>query len=99
MPLNKEVANGDNIGVRLIVVPAAAKSLAELPARDRAALLRKLADFAAAPAASHPWARPLVGHPGAVRVRQGDWRAVCRIDAAAAEVIVDAVAHRREVYR
>jgi mRNA-degrading endonuclease RelE of RelBE toxin-antitoxin system len=38
-----------------------------------------------------------VGEPGVFRVRQGDWRAVFSLEEG--DVIVDRVAHRREVYR
>jgi mRNA-degrading endonuclease RelE of RelBE toxin-antitoxin system len=39
----------------------------------------------------------LVGLPGLFRVRQGDWRAVYAVEDG--DVVVDRVAHRREVYR
>jgi mRNA-degrading endonuclease RelE of RelBE toxin-antitoxin system len=39
----------------------------------------------------------MVGRPGVWRVRRGDWRAVYRVERG--DVVVDRVAHRREVYR
>lgn len=92
---------GDNTGTELIVTSGAAKALTAkaMPRRDATALQRKLQQFAAAPFAPHPWAKPLQGRPDVVRVRQGDWRAVCRIDEDTGEVVVDAIGHRREVYR
>jgi mRNA-degrading endonuclease RelE of RelBE toxin-antitoxin system len=85
--------------VRLIVSPVAAKDLAALPGRDRRALFAKVEAFAAAPFATYPAARPLRGHENRIRVRQGNWRAVCRIDRAADTVILERVEHRREIYR
>jgi len=40
---------------------------------------------------------PLSGATGAYRLRQGQWRAVFSIEDG--DVILDRVAHRREVYR
>lgn len=84
--------------MRLIVPPAAVKELSEMPQRDREALMAKLAGFAASPFERHPWAQPLRGARDVVRIRQGDWRAVCRIDRSDETVVIDAVAHRKEVY-
>jgi mRNA-degrading endonuclease RelE of RelBE toxin-antitoxin system len=53
--------------------------------------------IAAAPDVQHPGVVALVGLQGGFRVRQGDWRAVFSIEDG--DVIVDRVAHRREVYR
>ncbi len=79
--------------------PAALKALAALSRRDAAALLAKLEAFAADPFGPQPAAVRLKGRADVVRLRQGDWRAVCRIDRSAALVLVEMVAHRREVYR
>jgi mRNA-degrading endonuclease RelE of RelBE toxin-antitoxin system len=88
-------ANEDNAGIKLIVSAAAGKTLARISGRDREALL----DKAAAPYAAHPTATPLRGHHDLVRLRQGDGRGICRADRAADTVILETVAHRREVYR
>ncbi len=85
--------------MELIVPPAIAKEMVAMPRRDRNALIGKVAIFAASPFRQHPWAQPLKGRNDVVRIRQGDWRAVCRIDREEQTVIVDAVAHRREIYR
>jgi mRNA-degrading endonuclease RelE of RelBE toxin-antitoxin system len=85
--------------MRLIFSRAAVKELGGLPARDRAALLQKLRSFAAEPFGDHPWALPMRGHRDAVRIRQGDWRAVCRIDREGDVITVEFVANRREAYR
>jgi mRNA interferase RelE/StbE len=85
--------------MRAIVQPAAVRSLGNLPNKDRAALLQKIERFAADPFSPNPSAKPLRGHPQVVRIRQGDWRAVCRIDRANDVVIVEAIGNRREIYR
>lgn len=85
--------------MRAIVQPAAIKALAALPKRDQVALLRKVEVFAANPFAPNSSAKPLQGQPQVVRLRQGDWRAVCRIDRANDVVIVEAIGNRREIYR
>ena len=89
----------DDVRVRLIVSTGAAKGLATLPARDRQALFVRVEALAADPFAVHPAAQPLRGHEHRVRVRHGDWRAVCRIDRATETVILERVEHRRDIYR
>ena len=84
---------------RLIVTRAASKALAGMPRREREALLDKAEAFAAAPFAAHPAAMPLRGQPDVIRLRQGDWRGICRVDRAADAIVIEAVAHRREAYR
>jgi mRNA interferase RelE/StbE len=69
-----------------------------LPKHDRLAMMRVTA-FAVDPFAPHSEARSLAGQPVRVRIRHGDWRAVCLIDRAARVVTLERVAHRREVYR
>lgn len=60
-------------------------------------MLGKLKDVAADPFGRHPGAAAMTG--GGHRLRHGEWRAVYRIDRDGDAVIVDAVKHRREVYR
>ena len=79
--------------------PAAAKELDLVPASDRAALIEKAKAFAADPFGPHPWARPLRGAGDLVGLRQGDWRAICRVSREHDTVTLDRVAHRREAYR
>jgi mRNA-degrading endonuclease RelE of RelBE toxin-antitoxin system len=93
------IAGGDDGDIRLIVTRAASKALAEMPRREREALLDKAEAFAAAPFAAHPTATPLRGQPDVIRLRQSDWRGICRVDRAADTIVLEMVAHRREAYR
>jgi len=81
----------------LLVPPRALKQLAAMPRAEARRLLHRLEKIADAPEKLHPNVTPLVGEPGVFRVRQGNWRAVFSIEEG--DVIVDRVAHRREVYR
>jgi mRNA-degrading endonuclease RelE of RelBE toxin-antitoxin system len=70
-----------------------------LPARDKRLLFGRAEPFATEPFANHPAARPLRGHEDRVRIRHGDWRAVCRIDRATGTVTLERIEPRSEVYR
>ncbi|HWB50803.1 MAG TPA: type II toxin-antitoxin system RelE/ParE family toxin [Stellaceae bacterium] len=85
--------------MRLMLAKVAVKEFAGIPSRDRAALLQKLRVFADDPYGDHPWALPMRGRANAIRIRQGDWRAVCRIDRERDDITVEFVANRREAYR
>ena len=61
-------------------------------------MLEKIEALAAAPGARRSWATRLVGVP-AVRVRQGDYRAICEVDEDSGRLTVLDVGHRREIYR
>ena len=74
----------------------ALKGLRAMPRKDAKALIAKIAAVAADPKAPHLALKPLTGRPG-YRLRQGDWRAVLLLDGN--NLVVEAVAHRREVYR
>jgi mRNA-degrading endonuclease RelE of RelBE toxin-antitoxin system len=93
------IASGDHGDIKLIVTRAASRALAGMPRREREALLDKAEAFAVAPFAPHPAATPLRGHPDVIRLRQGDWRGICRVDRTADTIVLEAVAHRREAYR
>jgi mRNA-degrading endonuclease RelE of RelBE toxin-antitoxin system len=93
------IAIGDDGDIKLIVTRAASKALAWMPRREREALLDKAEAFAAAPFAVHPAASPLRGQPDIIRLRQGDWRGICRVDRTADTIVLETVAHRREAYR
>ncbi len=81
----------------LIIPPPVMKQLAGLPRADAGRLLERLQRIAAAPDERQPNVVPLSGEPGSYRLRQGPWRAVFSIEDG--DVILDRVAHRREVYR
>jgi mRNA-degrading endonuclease RelE of RelBE toxin-antitoxin system len=81
----------------LIIPPPVIKQLAGLPRADAGRLLERLQLIAAAPDQRHPNVALLTGEAGTYRLRQGQWRAVFSIEDG--DVIVDRVAHRREVYR
>jgi mRNA interferase RelE/StbE len=84
--------------MRLIFSPGAAKALTRLSRREAMSLLAKLQDVAKDPTGAYPWARRLTDQPG-FRIRQGDWRALYRLDHDGGEMIVDVIAKRDEVYR
>jgi mRNA interferase RelE/StbE len=84
--------------MELIFSPAAAKALTKIPRKEGADLLAKLQQVAAEPMGQYPWAKRLTDQPG-FRVRQGDWRAVYRLDHEGGEMVVDKIAKRDEVYR
>jgi mRNA interferase RelE/StbE len=80
-----------------LLIPARIeKEIETMPEADGLRLMNRLTMIASAPHRRHPNVLPLVGKPGLYRVRQGNWRAVFRIEAA--DLIVMRVAHRREVY-
>jgi mRNA interferase RelE/StbE len=81
----------------LLIPPVVVRQFAQMPRADARRLKDRLDAIAAAPGDKHPNVMPLVGMPGSFRVRQGDWRAVFSMEDG--DVIVDRVAHRREVYR
>jgi mRNA-degrading endonuclease RelE of RelBE toxin-antitoxin system len=73
--------------------------MASLPRRDRDALIAKAEAFANEPFGQHPWASPMRGAPDRIRIRQGDFRATLLVVRARETVVLEKVAHRREVYR
>ncbi len=84
--------------MKIFISPVALKGLAKMPKRESEAMRQKLIVFAEAPYAKHAWAKRLVGSTG-VRIRQGDWRAICEIDDIALIVTVEKIGNRKEVYR
>jgi mRNA interferase RelE/StbE len=84
--------------MKLLVSAAALKTMSKMPRHDANALRTKLMTFAADPFGAHSWAKHLVGMTG-VRIRHGDWRAICEVNDTALVVTVVKVGHRREVYR
>jgi mRNA interferase RelE/StbE len=92
------IAIGDHTArVALIIPPRVAKQLTAMPKADARRLLDRLEKLVAEPDAPHLGLTPLVGEKGVYRLRQGNWRAIISIEDGG--VIVDRIAHRREVYR
>lgn len=81
----------------LIVPPRVIKQLAGLPKEEAKRLLARLEQIAETPHNRHPNVRPLAGEPGTFRLRQGNLRAVFSVEDG--DLILDRVAHRREVHR
>ena len=81
----------------LLLSPASVRALLAMPKREREQLRARLDAIAAAPGEPHPGVIAMQGQPrGRYRVRQGDWRAIFRIDGE--DVLVLRIGHRREVY-
>ncbi len=83
--------------MKLVIEAAALKSLAQMPKAEAAAMREKLRRFAEDPYQQHPWAKAFGANTG--RIRQGDWRAVYRIDAGILTVLVLKIGIRKEVFR
>jgi mRNA-degrading endonuclease RelE of RelBE toxin-antitoxin system len=81
----------------LIIPPDVLPQLAALPKRDRERLLDALEMVAAEPNRRFSIVTELVGQPGVWRLRKGNWRAVFR--RRGADVVVDRVGNRKDVYR
>jgi mRNA interferase RelE/StbE len=84
--------------MKIVFERPAADFLARMPKADSAALRRKLDRFAAEPFAPHGFAKRMAGSAEQVRVRHGNYRALCRIERDALIVIVFKVGHRKDVY-
>ena len=85
--------------MELLFERSAQTGLRHMPRKQALALLERLKRIAADPFGTHPYAKRLVGAQNAFRVRQGDWRAVHRVDRERNSIHVEQVAHRGEVYR
>ncbi|HVC62283.1 MAG TPA: type II toxin-antitoxin system RelE/ParE family toxin [Acetobacteraceae bacterium] len=81
----------------LIVPPDVLRQLMAIPKRDRERLLKALEMVASEPARRFSFVTEMIGQQGVWRLRKGDWRAVFR--RRDADVVVDRVGNRREVYR
>ncbi len=76
----------------------AVKFIRRMPRKAALALIAKINTYAANPAGSHSWAKPLSGIKG-VRIRQGDYRAVCSIINNKAVFMVYKVGNRKDIYK
>jgi mRNA interferase RelE/StbE len=85
--------------VKLVIEKRPARRLRDLSPKARAALLDRLDVIAANPFASHANVTALKGEQDLFRLRQGDWRAVYRVDREIQEVRVLAIEPRGSAYR
>ena len=85
--------------MKLVLTRAAQRRLGKMSPRMRAALIERLEAIADQPFAKHRNVERIKGEPDVFRLRQGDWRALYRIDRKAGEMRVSAVEPRGSVYR
>ncbi|MGH7057326.1 MAG: type II toxin-antitoxin system RelE family toxin [Acetobacteraceae bacterium] len=81
----------------LLIPPDVLRQLATMPKRDRERVLAALQTVATDLGVRPSFVTEMVGHPGVWRLRKGNWRAAYRI--VGDDIVVDAVGHRREIYR
>ncbi len=78
---------------------SALKALRKIDAATAGKLMTKIDTYAANPAGEHAWARALTGVEG-LRIRQGDYRAICQIiDGETVVFAVVKVGHRKDVHK
>jgi mRNA-degrading endonuclease RelE of RelBE toxin-antitoxin system len=82
-----------------VLTRAAQREFRKLSPKMRAALIARLEAIAEEPFSAHRNVERTTGEQDAFRLRQGDWRAMYRIDRAADEMRVLVVAPRGSVYR
>jgi mRNA-degrading endonuclease RelE of RelBE toxin-antitoxin system len=85
--------------MKLLIEKRAQRRLQEMPAKVRISMLNRLKAVAGDPFAGHANVKPLRDEPNAFRLRQGDWRALYRVDRATQEVRVYVVETRGRAYR
>jgi mRNA-degrading endonuclease RelE of RelBE toxin-antitoxin system len=85
--------------MKLVLTRAAQRRLGHLSPKMRAALIERLEVIAEDPVAKHLNVERIKGERGASRPRQGDWRAIYRIEREAGEMRVRAVEAGGSVYR
>lgn len=85
--------------MKLVIDKRAQRRLREMPPKSSAAMLERLRMIADNPFAPHRNVKPLQGEPNAFRLRQGNWRALYRIDRAAEELRVYVIEKRGRAYR
>ncbi len=77
---------------------ASARFISRMPRKTALTLVGKINTYAANPMGSYAWAKHLTGVEG-VRIRQGDYRAVCSIVNNTATFMVYKVGNRKDVYK
>ncbi len=85
--------------MRLLLEKPARKGLDRMPAKAADAMLARLERIAADPFGHHPNVTAMQGMKDAFRLRQGDWRAVYRLDRGANAMLIVLVDVRGGVYR
>jgi mRNA interferase RelE/StbE len=86
--------------MRLVIERAALRRLNDMPRQARENLRRRLDQIAADPFARHAAVkRYKEGGQDSFRIRQGQWRAIYKIDREAQEVRVQIIDTRGSVYR
>jgi mRNA interferase RelE/StbE len=85
--------------MKLVLTRAAQRRIGQMSPKLRGALLERLEAIAGEPFAGHANVERIKGERDAFRLRQGDWRAIYRIDRQAAEMRVLAMEPRGSVYR
>jgi mRNA-degrading endonuclease RelE of RelBE toxin-antitoxin system len=83
--------------VKLFALACSTESVAGQVGKGGWAMLDKLRNIARALFGRQPGATALAGC--GFRLRHGGWRAVYHLDAAEDAMVVEAVGHRREIYR
>ncbi|MGH6904451.1 MAG: type II toxin-antitoxin system RelE family toxin [Geminicoccaceae bacterium] len=85
--------------MELVIDKGAQGRLRAMPAKVRTAMVERLKEIAADPFAGHANVKPLRGEPNAFRLRQGDWRALDRVNRATREMRVYVIETRARAYR
>jgi mRNA-degrading endonuclease RelE of RelBE toxin-antitoxin system len=85
--------------MRLLLEKDARKGLSRMPAKAAELMLSRLEHIAEDPFAKHSNVEAMKGFKDSLRLRQGRWRAVYRLDRASGEVRVVLVDVRGSVYR
>jgi mRNA-degrading endonuclease RelE of RelBE toxin-antitoxin system len=85
--------------MELVLEKAARKGLDKMSTKAANAMLARLEAIAEAPHKQHPNVKPLTGFRDTYRLRQGDWRAVYRLEWADDRMRVIVVDVRGSVYR
>jgi mRNA interferase RelE/StbE len=85
--------------MRLILQKEARKGLKKMGAKAADAMMARLETIAESPRGNHANVKPLAGYSDTYRLRQGDWRAVYRLEWADDEMQVIVIDVRGRVYR
>jgi mRNA interferase RelE/StbE len=84
--------------VRLAIEKQASKTLRGMQPKIARALIERLEAIAADPFAGHANVKPLKGFKDSFRLRQGDWRAIYRLDRKTGTMQVTVIGPRGSVY-